>query len=192
MLPVVRTDRLLLVPFCRDDVDVLHAIWTDADVRRYLWDDLVIPRSRAAETVDAAIAAAQVTGVGMWTIRGIEAPDVVVGFCGLRYFDATAHRTSGGDSDVADGCTVELLYGLLPQYWRRGRATEASKAVLRYAFCELGLPRVFADADRGNVESFGVMVRLGMTPVHAGVAAVPGALYYQIESAAYVACEERA
>jgi hypothetical protein len=38
------------VPFASEDLDALHALWTDPDVRRYLWDDIVISRERAAET----------------------------------------------------------------------------------------------------------------------------------------------
>ena len=164
MIPTVTTDRLVLVPFCRADVDVLHALWTDPGVRRYLWDDMVIPRRRAAETVEAALATADAAGVGMWSIRLLDQPDIVIGFCGLRF--------------LPDGKDVELLYGLLPQFWRRGLATEASSAVLRYAFGELGLPRIFAGADAPNARSFGVMERLGMTPVPDGISGVPGAVYY--------------
>jgi hypothetical protein len=51
------------VPFASEDLDALHALWTDPDVRRYLWDDIVISRERAAETVDDALTTAAV-GLG--------------------------------------------------------------------------------------------------------------------------------
>ena len=39
-LPELRTPRLRLRPFAVDDVDALHAVWMDAGVRRFLWDDI--------------------------------------------------------------------------------------------------------------------------------------------------------
>ena len=172
-LPMLRTSRLLLQPFDRDDVDALHALWTDADVRRHLWDDEVIPRNRAAVTIDGAIESAGSTGVGMWTIREAATPQHVVGFSGLR------HLPSETD--------VELLYGLHPLFWGRGFATEAADAVLRYAYSTLRLPRVLAGADAANTRSVGVMQRLGMMPLAGGVPAVPGATYYALDAAAYFA-----
>jgi len=53
-LPVLRTPRLVLVPFAPEDLDALHALWTDEHVRRYLWDDIVISRERATETFKGA------------------------------------------------------------------------------------------------------------------------------------------
>lgn len=176
MLVTLTTERLRLVPFSGGDVDALHALWTNPDVRRHLWDDVVISRSRAAETVEGAIASAEAAGVGMWTLRRLDSPDVVIGFCGLRH--------------LPEGETVELLYALLPQHWRRGLATEASRAVLRYAFVELGLPRVLAGADPANADSFRVIQRLGMRLVSGGVAEVPGAVYCEIEAAAFASREE--
>ena len=54
-LPILRTPRLTLQPYRLDDIDLLHQLWTTPEVRRYLWDDIVITRQRAEETVRAAI-----------------------------------------------------------------------------------------------------------------------------------------
>ena len=159
MLPPLRTSRLALQPFRPDDVDALHALWTDPAVRQYLWDDEVITRSRALEVVEGAIAAGSATGVGMWTLRELDAADVVIGFCGLRH--------------LARAQAVELLFALLPQWWGAGLAVEASTAVLRYAFTDLDLTRVLAGADPPNTRSFAVMERLGMTPLGDTVADAP-------------------
>ena len=40
-LEVMRTARILLRPYTREDVDRLRALWTAPEVRRYLWDDVV-------------------------------------------------------------------------------------------------------------------------------------------------------
>ena len=173
ILPVLQTARLLLNPFEAEDGEMLHALWTDPDIRRHLWDDEVIPPARAAATVDAAIESARASGVGMWTLRAVSAPSILIGFGGLR--------------PLPDGTAVELLYGLRPDCWGRGLATDASEAILRYAFGTLALPRVLGGADASNGRSLGVMQRLGMTPLPDAVPGLPGATYYSIERAAYFA-----
>ena len=82
MLPRVETARLTLVPFSLDDVDALHRLWTDPDVRRYLWDDVVISRDRAEETVLNSIESAGRSGAGLWVARSRPGAELV-GFCGL-------------------------------------------------------------------------------------------------------------
>lgn len=123
-LPRVQTKRLELEPFAPAHVDALHRLWTDPDVRRYLWDDEIISYE-LAHTVFASIASVQAEGLGMWTLVRRGPGDALIGFAGLRH--------------PADSLEVELLYGLYPAYWRKGLATEASLAVLRYAFESCGL-----------------------------------------------------
>ena len=36
---MLQSARLRLIPFENSDLVRLHALWTDPDVRRYLWDD---------------------------------------------------------------------------------------------------------------------------------------------------------
>ena len=39
----LETPRLALHPAALDDLAELHALWADPEVRRNLWDDVVIP-----------------------------------------------------------------------------------------------------------------------------------------------------
>lgn len=147
MAETLSTARLLLLPFGPEDADALHAQWNDPDVGRWLWDGQPVSR----ETVDAVVASSVRTfaqaGYGFFTLRPREAPDVVIGFAGLR--------TIGESSDV------EVLYGLLPAHWGRGLATEAARAVLDFGF-DGGLAAIAAGADPPHAASFAVMERLGM------------------------------
>jgi ribosomal-protein-alanine N-acetyltransferase len=138
-LPAIRTARLFLNPVDERDIESLHRLWTNPGVRRYLWDDVVISRERAAE------AARQ--GIAYWTLRVVEDGEVM-GFCGFRAID--------------DSPEVELMYALLPSYWGRGLATEASQAVLDYVWSNTRHNRVFARTNPPNAKSVGVMRRLGM------------------------------
>lgn len=57
---------------------------------------------------------------------------------------------------------VEIGYFLLPEYWGRGYATEASQLALEFAFRELDLASIIALVDPGNQASRRVAIRLGM------------------------------
>ena len=57
---------------------------------------------------------------------------------------------------------IELGYRLGRRWWRRGYATEAASACLRFAFGELGLERVVAVTDPDNVASQRVLAKIGM------------------------------
>jgi len=63
-LPSLRTERLILRPWTLQDVDALHLLWTDPDVRRYLWDDVVISRERAVGAVRAHFQSVATRGIG--------------------------------------------------------------------------------------------------------------------------------
>lgn len=143
----LRTERLRLRPYQLEDIDALHALWTDRDVRRYLWDNEVISRERAAATVTSSMQDWAASGYGQWTIWLLDPPEFI-GFGGFR---------------PADWCTdPELLIGLKPRYWDRGLATEAASAALHYGFRTLGFAQVVAATDVPNLASVRVMERLGM------------------------------
>ena len=58
---------------------------------------------------------------------------------------------------------AELGYWVGVPYWNRGYTTEAARALLGYAFGELGLHRVHASHLTRNPASGRVMAKLGMT-----------------------------
>ena len=60
---------------------------------------------------------------------------------------------------------VELNYRYPKVYRGKGFATEAAQAILQYGFDELGLKKIFANADLRNVDSRAVLHRLGMKQI---------------------------
>ncbi len=164
-LPTLLTARLTLRPWTVDDVDRLHALWADPDVRRYLWDDVVITRERAQETIRSAIESAARERFGQWLVLESTSENLA-GFCGL------SRREPGAD--------LELMYGLAPAWWGRGFAVEAAQAVLAYAFRTRGLERVTAATDVPNAASARVMERLGMRFTHRGTLNGLDTVFYEI------------
>jgi ribosomal-protein-alanine N-acetyltransferase len=124
-------------PFAHEDVDVLYRMWTDSDVRRYLWDDKIIERERAAGEVEDSIASFEKNGFGMWVVLLAGATEVS-GFGGFRLFGAPPTKK-------------ELMYGIAPPLWGRGYATEIAEALLRFGFERLGEERIWARTDPPNV-----------------------------------------
>ena len=144
---LLSTPRLTLRPCSLDDVPALHALWIDPDVRRWLWDDLVIPEASARDVVEESLVTFAARGFGQWVASARDS-GALVGFAGLR--------------PLGDAGDVELLYALGPGYWGTGLATEAARAVLDHGFGSLALPRIAARADSPNTASVSVMKRLGL------------------------------
>jgi ribosomal-protein-alanine N-acetyltransferase len=145
-LPILTTRRLTLIPYSEDDIDALHAIWVDDDVRRYLWDDVVISRERAAEVVRDSIVTARSEGIGYWTVR-TEPAGPVIGDCGFHFLEGRG--------------AIELFYSLAKSYWGQGLAWEGSQAALAYAWTATRFERVYARIDPPNAASLRLVRRLG-------------------------------
>src|SRR5688572_24736683 len=127
--PILRTERLLLIPLASRHVELEVALDSDPEVLRYIFG-----RARRRDEVLASHAqrmasASSVDGLGYWT-------------------------AFGSDEGAADDPTVsELGYRLHRQYWRRGLAREAARALLRHAFETVGQSRVIAQTMAVNTGS---------------------------------------
>lgn len=65
--------------------------------------------------------------------------------------------------NVEESCFMaDTCYMLSPQYWGQGIMTEVLRAVLKYAFEEIGLNRVEAEVFEGNHASSKVLIKCGM------------------------------
>lgn len=143
------TTRLELVPITPADLGELHALYTDPDVRRHLWDDLVIDQLETDNVVRQSLRSFRTHGYGLWRVqrRGEAA---LVGCCGLREV----------------GTEAELVVAVTPRLQRQGYAREAALAVLCFALHRLRLRRVVAMCDLDNVASRALLASLGMREQH--------------------------
>jgi RimJ/RimL family protein N-acetyltransferase len=143
----LETARLRLRPFSEGDLNELWRITADAEVMRYIGDGRPLTRDETAVNLSSIIAAFRRRGFGRWALSE-KATGALIGYCGLAV--------------PAEAQGVELVYLLARGAWGRGLATEASAAVLRYAFEELGIERVYAFTMPDNARSRRVLERLGM------------------------------
>jgi ribosomal-protein-alanine N-acetyltransferase len=173
---VLHTSRLELQPCRAEDLDSLYDLWRLPLVRQFLWDDVAIDRQQAGDVLRDFLDAAATRDLGLWIVRtGVDTE--LLGFWALR--------------EIPPGLDVELLYGLAPQVWGQGLATEGARAVLEYAFDVLKLRRVWARTDRPNVASQRVIERLGMRPGDNPELEPTALMAYVIDRATFLAEDSR-
>ncbi|HYE75579.1 MAG TPA: GNAT family protein [Blastocatellia bacterium] len=142
------SEHLVLKPVSRADAPILHAMWTSAGGRRYLWDDEIIPASQTAEIIERSEALFMNSGFGLWLARQRD-NDQAVGYGGYWYFRTPPE--------------LELLYGVDEAYWNLGYATEIGRMLLDYGFNRLKFNAVTASTDVANQASVHVMQKLKMS-----------------------------
>jgi RimJ/RimL family protein N-acetyltransferase len=146
----LRTERLLLRHFHRQDLDRLAAIQFLPEVARFLYWE---PRSRdeAKEALDRYIAATR-----------LEADDDAVTLAVERRKDGLLLGTVTIWLRSAKHRQVEVGYVFHPDSGGRGYATEATRALIDFAFTDLKAHRVFARTDARNKPSAALLTRLGL------------------------------
>jgi ribosomal-protein-alanine N-acetyltransferase len=149
--PPLRTGRLELRRFAGPDLAPLLVAFGDPQVMRFVG-------SERKPLTGNGVKVLMRTASGHWSDHGFgllavveRASGRVIGEAGLQVLEA--------------GPDVELGYTLSRAAWGRGYATEAARAVLRWAFAGLGLERVVAVADPAHAASLRVLDKLGMRRV---------------------------
>lgn len=143
----IKTKRLFLRPFALADVDEIHQLWIEPGVRKYLWDDEILPKEKSQEVIAKSVELFNEKGFGLWAATFHEQA-VIIGFCGYWYFHEPPE--------------LEILYGISPEYWGNNLATEAAQAMLQFGFQYLKFNEIIASADTPNAASFRVMEKTGM------------------------------
>jgi RimJ/RimL family protein N-acetyltransferase len=166
----IKTARLRLRPLAEADVDELHALWSSPDVRKYLWDDEVIARQRTASLVEESLRLFAAHGYGLWGAR-LHDREELVGFGGSWYFHMPPK--------------LELLYGIAPEHWNRGLATEIAQALIRYGFEVLEFSEVWASTDAPNAASARVLEKAGLQLERRAVVDGLETLFYCLPRSAY-------
>jgi RimJ/RimL family protein N-acetyltransferase len=148
---VAETNRLRLREWGEDDGDRFYAIMNTAPVMRHLGG------VQDRETWQAA--ASRIEGFQrdfghtFWLIERREDGELL-GFCGLK-------RVNSPGTDLTG--QFEIGWRLRESAWGQGYAKEAAIASLDLAFGRFAAPHVLALTVPQNVDSQGLMKRLGMT-----------------------------
>lgn len=155
--------RTVLRPFAEPDATELLALFRDPDVRRYLLDDTLVTLEWVMDEIQNSAERFSRDGSGLWSVR-VKQEERIGGFVGFREF--------------FDPPQLQLLYGLLPDYWGRGLATEVAARLCAEAFENLGFETLKAATDVPNSASSKVLDRLGFKLVQGEES--PGTLFYTL------------
>ncbi|MEW2502820.1 GNAT family N-acetyltransferase [Amycolatopsis sp. NPDC047767] len=145
------TDRLVIRDWSADDAEAALAIYGSSDVTRWLTPAMdQVPDLPAMRAVLEAWREAQpnlLVPRGRWAVERRET-GAVVGGLNIRLLPPYEED-------------LEISWQIHPDHWHRGYATEASQALIDWAFAE-DAEELFAVARPHNVRAIATAKRLGM------------------------------
>lgn len=147
----LHTERIRLVPLTDEHFELEVELDSDPEVMRYLTG-----RGRTREQVTKShqlrlATADPVDGLGFW-----------VGFVEDQFVGWWLLEPAGWDDGKLIEGQAELGYRLLRRHWRQGLASEGARELLRHAFEDLDLHRVFAPTMTVNAASRATMNAVGL------------------------------
>ncbi|MEW9922184.1 GNAT family N-acetyltransferase [Marimonas sp. MJW-29] len=137
-MTILKTERLVLRPFRREDRDALFAVFSHPEAMRY-WST----PPHATPEVTAGMIEASIGGDPASHLElVIELEGKVIGKAGLWQ-------------------VPEIGYIIHPDYWRLGIAEEALRALIAHGFEDMRLTEITADVDPDNQASIALLTKLG-------------------------------
>lgn len=147
---VLQTERLILRRLETGDLDALHRLYGDPQIRAY-FPDGTRTRAETQEELEWFLQGhPDRPELGLWaTVE--RRTGSFLGRCGLLPW------TIDGQPEV------ELAYLIDKSRWGEGFATEAARGIIRHAKDELGLTRLICLIMPGNAASIAVAKKVNMT-----------------------------
>ena len=143
----LETERLNLKLYTEKDKNDLVALFTDAEVMKFVGDG-VMTETQAEEWWQKLFNKFYPNGVKIWAVFTKDDLEYV-GHAGIY-----PRPTKKED--------WEFVYFLRRAAWGKGYATEIAEALIKYGFEELNLPEVFTSVDNEHAASIRVMEKAGM------------------------------
>jgi ribosomal-protein-alanine N-acetyltransferase len=148
-MKILETERLLLRRLVPEDLDALHALYSDPIVRQYFPEGTLTLEETREELEWFLNGHPRHPELGLWATIHRESGQFI-GRCGLLPWT------------IDDQFEVEIAYMLGKEYWGQGLASEAAQGIARYAREQLGLTRLICLIDHDNAASIRVAEKTGM------------------------------
>ncbi len=143
------TERLILREITLDDAEDFHRIYNDPLNMEFMGEatgSVEMERFYIQRHIDNYY---EKYGFGLWATIFKE-NNRLIGRCGLLYQEVEGKKE------------LEIAYLIEHNYWKRGLATEAARAVLQLAFDKYKFARVVAFINPKNIASIRVAEKIGM------------------------------
>lgn len=143
---MLETERLILRPMTKDDVEDVFKMRRDDEIMRYI-RETVVSRREAEDWIKMISSRWAKDKIGFCAVIEKESGKFA-GWCGLW--------------QLKESREIEVGYAIVKDFWRKGFASEAANAFLEYGFNELNFEKIVAVARPENAGSRGVMEKIGM------------------------------
>lgn len=144
----METKRLILREMTHDDFEALYAVLADSDIMEhypYTFDE-----ARVRRWIAKNIERYQQDGFGLWAVV-LKQTGEMIGDCGI-----TMQKIHGQ-------MLPEIGYHIRKDQQRKGYASEAAAACIRYAFENCDFPAVYSYMKYTNIPSQRTAMKNGMT-----------------------------
>ena len=146
----LETDRLTLRPFVEEDFAAIHAMRSNPEVVLYLYEETFTPEESRARLDRMMGSSAWAKEDDWFSVAVVERAS------GTTVGDIAFHWVSERDR------TAEVGFVFDPRHQGKGFATEASRALIAWAFASAGMHRVIGRLEARNAASARVLEKLGM------------------------------
>lgn len=147
---MIETDRLLLRRWKSADLEPFVRLNSDPRVMKYF--PSILDRSQVEDFILRMEKQIDSRGFGFWACE-LKEEGSLIGAVGLNAPSFEASFTP----------CVEIGWRLSYEYWGRGLAPEAARAVIEFGFRKLGLTEILSWTSKENFQSQRVMEKIGMT-----------------------------
>ncbi|MER5479580.1 GNAT family N-acetyltransferase [Streptomyces sp. NPDC002734] len=148
MTPTLRTARLLLEPYRREDEEDFVALFLDERVSRWMGDG---PEPEAEYRALFGRVFTKVYAQELFDVWAVRQDGRLVGHAEIK-----PNEELGGH---------EIIYALAPAAWGSGLGRELAAAIVAHGFGALGLTEVHATVAEPNTASLAVLGKLGFAHV---------------------------
>jgi ribosomal-protein-alanine N-acetyltransferase len=149
---MLETNRLLLRPFTKNDIDAVFAMRSDRDVMRFI-RPIQTNRSEAESWINLVSSRWQDERIGFCAVIE-KSSNQFIGWCGLWR--------------LKENNETEIGYALIKKFRGQNYAVEAAERFLSYGFEDLKLEEIVAVTRPENRASWRTMEKIGMTYDYTG------------------------
>jgi ribosomal-protein-alanine N-acetyltransferase len=149
IFPELATDRLFLRKLKHSDAKNLNELFSSPKVLMFSNDQIMNSEEKAIELIDKFNNSFKNKNSIQWAIT-VKNNDALIGTCGSYDLDR-------------ENSKIDIGYLLIPSFWGKGYATEATMAMIKWVFDKLDIHRIQADCTSGHEASENILLKCGFT-----------------------------